>query len=326
MPAGQTKEYQPTLIFDDDGYSCARCGGSQTVLCQHWKALFERAYAAIDLAAALPASGATNDLRAARDLLHEALSCPCKWCSSCIDRVHEALEKVAAALAAASGAAQPLHITVEQLEKVHEIIEQHSSDVIDYETAADDVSDYLFGGVRYGGVLRASGAAGPTQTRCDYIFAHTNNRCIRYKHNDDDHWWSGELERKLTGAETPAAPASEQGVETLAAKFHEIYQQEAKRQGDVRHKDAYGDLPENIKEFDRVLARYVLAARALPSDALRELKELSEKATGGPWQQISPDIRCSVTIQAKDYRFAVACVSYVRSQLASAPGNEKGQP
>lgn len=33
---------------------------------------------------------------------------------------------------------------------------------------------------------------------------------------------------------------------------------EAKRQGDVRHKDKYQDLPENIKEFDRVLARFIL--------------------------------------------------------------------
>ena len=48
-------------------------------------------------------------------------------------------------------------------------------------------------------------------------------------------------------------------VEELAAKFHEVYQVEARRQGDVRHKDAYSDLPENIKEFDRVLARYVLS-------------------------------------------------------------------
>ena len=47
--------------------------------------------------------------------------------------------------------------------------------------------------------------------------------------------------------------------ESLARKFHEVYQQEAKRQGDVRHKDDYDDLPENIKEFDRVLARFVLA-------------------------------------------------------------------
>ena len=51
---------------------------------------------------------------------------------------------------------------------------------------------------------------------------------------------------------------SEDEIESLAAKFHEIYQQEAKRQGDVRHKDKYEDLSENIKEFDRVLARYVL--------------------------------------------------------------------
>lgn len=47
-------------------------------------------------------------------------------------------------------------------------------------------------------------------------------------------------------------------VEALAEKLHEIYQQEAHRQGDVRHKDDYADLPDNIKEFDRVLARYIL--------------------------------------------------------------------
>ena len=52
-------------------------------------------------------------------------------------------------------------------------------------------------------------------------------------------------------------PLSED-VEDLAAKFHDIYQQEAKRQGDIRHKDAYADLSENIKEFDRVLVRYAL--------------------------------------------------------------------
>ena len=47
-------------------------------------------------------------------------------------------------------------------------------------------------------------------------------------------------------------------IENLSSKFHEIYQIEAKRQGDVRHSDKYQDLSENIKEFDRVLARYVL--------------------------------------------------------------------
>ena len=38
-------------------------------------------------------------------------------------------------------------------------------------------------------------------------------------------------------------------LEWLASKFHEVYQKEARRQGDARHKDNYYDLPENIKEF-----------------------------------------------------------------------------
>lgn len=62
-------------------------------------------------------------------------------------------------------------------------------------------------------------------------------------------------------------------VEALSAKFHEIYQQEAKRQGDVRHKDAYADLPENIKEFDRVLAIFVLAETAKLQAEIAELKK-----------------------------------------------------
>ena len=63
-------------------------------------------------------------------------------------------------------------------------------------------------------------------------------------------------------------------VEALSAKFHEIYMQEAKRQGDVRHKDAYADLPENVKEFDRVLARYVLTEiQDQVAAALREARE-----------------------------------------------------
>lgn len=63
-------------------------------------------------------------------------------------------------------------------------------------------------------------------------------------------------------------------VEELAAKFHELYQQEAKRQGDVRHVDDYADLSENIKEFDRVLARYVFR---LLDEANAERKEDIER-------------------------------------------------
>ena len=59
-------------------------------------------------------------------------------------------------------------------------------------------------------------------------------------------------------------------VEKLSAKLHEIYQEEAERQGDVRHKDTYEDLPENIKEFDRVLARYVISLIEAHRTLLRE--------------------------------------------------------
>lgn len=51
-------------------------------------------------------------------------------------------------------------------------------------------------------------------------------------------------------------------VESLASRLHTIYQTEAKRQGDVRHHDEYANLPENIKEFDRVLARFIIAREA----------------------------------------------------------------
>lgn len=47
-------------------------------------------------------------------------------------------------------------------------------------------------------------------------------------------------------------------LEWLASEFHNVYQQEAKKQGDVRHKDNYYDLPENIKDFDRALVQYLI--------------------------------------------------------------------
>ena|SRR5437899_12478905 len=66
---------------------------------------------------------------------------------------------------------------------------------------------------------------------------------------------------------------SDDGIESSAAEFHQVYQAEAKRQGDVRHKDAYDDLAENIKDFDRALARHVLRLIAL-REAEARLDEL----------------------------------------------------
>lgn len=87
-------------------------------------------------------------------------------------------------------------------------------------------------------------------------------------------------------------------VEALSAKFHDIYQQEAKRQGDVRHKDAYADLAENIKEFDRILARYVLAQLRLErAAALREAKtDIEEEYDDLARREVS------ATINAPDMR------------------------
>jgi hypothetical protein len=56
----------------------------------------------------------------------------------------------------------------------------------------------------------------------------------------------------------PLTPPSVE-LEVLSARLHEIYQKEAHRRGDVRHADAYEDLPEATKEWDRVLARWILA-------------------------------------------------------------------
>ena len=47
-------------------------------------------------------------------------------------------------------------------------------------------------------------------------------------------------------------------IESLSAKLHEIYMLEAKRQGDVRHEWDYSKLKESTKEYDRVLARFIL--------------------------------------------------------------------
>jgi len=51
---------------------------------------------------------------------------------------------------------------------------------------------------------------------------------------------------------------SDEEVEALAREFHSVYQKEAARQGKKRHPDDYDELSEQIKEFDRVLARHVI--------------------------------------------------------------------
>lgn len=47
-------------------------------------------------------------------------------------------------------------------------------------------------------------------------------------------------------------------LEVLSARLHDIYQVESHRRGDIRHADRYEQLPEMTKEWDRVLARWIL--------------------------------------------------------------------
>jgi hypothetical protein len=47
-------------------------------------------------------------------------------------------------------------------------------------------------------------------------------------------------------------------IERLSALLHEVYQEETERQGNSKYTRKYEDLPENIKELDRVLARWIL--------------------------------------------------------------------
>lgn len=76
-------------------------------------------------------------------------------------------------------------------------------------------------------------------------------------------------------------------VEKLSAEFHDIYQKEAHRQEDLglgpaRHYDEYEKLSEPVKEFDRVLARYVLKL-------LEQAKEEKKGQTKREWYQMGFD-------------------------------------
>jgi hypothetical protein len=76
-------------------------------------------------------------------------------------------------------------------------------------------------------------------------------------------------------------------LEGLSAQLHVIYQQEARRQGDVRHQEPYPALSESIKEYDRALARWIIAH--VPAMVLENMLSdplLEEETT--PWSNTPP--------------------------------------
>ena len=68
---------------------------------------------------------------------------------------------------------------------------------------------------------------------------------------------------------------TQKSVEEISEILHAIYQKEARRQGDIRHPDEYAKLSENTKEYDRVLARYIITL--LAAERLRVAQGLSEE-------------------------------------------------
>ena len=77
------------------------------------------------------------------------------------------------------------------------------------------------------------------------------------------------------GASSRITTAGPSAVEELAAQLHDIYQAEAHRQGDVRHADEYASLSDDIKEFDRVMARFILAREQRHAEELDRLRKLA---------------------------------------------------
>ena len=111
----------------------------------------------------------------------------------------------------------------------------------------------------------------------------------------------GRLEEQLK-----AIKYLDEDVETLSAQFHDVYMIEANKQGNTRNKQNYNDLAENVKEYDRVLARYVLSL-AIPKVKYlyrQEVKtilysELSSWEEIEGWEE-AIDAICKLAIPSRD--------------------------
>ena len=72
-------------------------------------------------------------------------------------------------------------------------------------------------------------------------------------------------------------------IEKLADKFHDVYQKEIRRQGRLsKHNDKYIDLPEHIKNLDRVLAKYVLTI--ITKIRIKDLEEVKKELLNWDWR------------------------------------------
>lgn len=77
-------------------------------------------------------------------------------------------------------------------------------------------------------------------------------------------WYDARAERDAALAQVKQLREFWADLEARSADAHAVYQAEAHRRGDVRHPDAYADLSEATKEWDRVLVRWVQSTLPAP--------------------------------------------------------------
>lgn len=99
-------------------------------------------------------------------------------------------------------------------------------------------------------------------------------------------------------------PQQTERIESLSKKIHELYQQEAKRQGDVRHHDDYDAVEERFKEFDRVIARFVIseveaAEERVAKDIIKDLEDLHIKVVASHKKATQFSINLAKLFRAK---------------------------
>lgn len=107
-------------------------------------------------------------------------------------------------------------------------------------------------------------------------------------------------------------------LEQLSAELHEVYQKEATRQGDVRHAEEYKDLPERIKDFDRALARYIIARE---QSLKREHERALEKQAMEVQECVLSECKGAINL---DYESIINILLDTLESIADALDNELG--
>lgn len=113
-------------------------------------------------------------------------------------------------------------------------------------------------------------------------------------------------------------------VEELASRFHQVYQEELKRQGKKsKHSNFFSQLPKDIADLDRALARYVIKfviprtqdekfiTSAIQKDRERIVEELEKKKINSSYyfrELTYPEAKLSMSYYNKALDTAITVV------------------